>query len=173
MLRGGRDLASIGDTVLISVTKDGVKFSTSGDIGSANITIRCAVRLCECCATAWPQSSSSRTLLCQPRRPLCACWRWLRAHHPVRGSGEVQVLSALGDWPVRSGCGRRQSTSADKPEDNTVIDMQEPVALTFALRYLNSFAKATPLSPSVRAHPDSLAKILELRQSLSCQMTEL
>lgn len=35
-----RDLASIGDTVVISVTKDGVKFSTSGDIGSANITVR-------------------------------------------------------------------------------------------------------------------------------------
>ncbi len=47
--------------------------------------------------------------------------------------------------------GCRQSTSADKPEDNTVIEMQEPVALTFALRYLNSFAKATPLSPMVRA----------------------
>ena len=30
------------------------------------------------------------------------------------------------------------------------IDMMEPVALTFALRYLNSFAKATPLSPQVR-----------------------
>ena len=31
-----------------------------------------------------------------------------------------------------------------------VIDMQEPVALTFALRYLNSFAKATPLASQVR-----------------------
>ena len=30
-----------------------------------------------------------------------------------------------------------------------VIDMQEPVALTFALRYLNSFAKATPLASQV------------------------
>lgn len=29
--------------------------------------------------------------------------------------------------------------------------MQEPVALTFALRYLNSFAKATPLSNQVEA----------------------
>ena len=27
--------------------------------------------------------------------------------------------------------------------------MSEPVSLTFALRYLNSFAKATALSPSV------------------------
>jgi len=34
------ELASIGDTVVIGVTKDGIKFSTSGDIGSANVTCR-------------------------------------------------------------------------------------------------------------------------------------
>ena len=43
----------------------------------------------------------------------------------------------------------RQHTNADRPEDNVIIDMQEPVALTFALRYLNSFAKATPLASQV------------------------
>ena len=68
--------------MVVSVTKDGVKFSTSGDIGSANITCR-------------------------------------------------------------------QNTSVDKPEEQTVIDLQEPVTLTFALRYLNSFTKATGLSPQV------------------------
>ena len=77
-----RDLSSIGDTVVISVTKDGVKFSTSGDMGSANITLK-------------------------------------------------------------------QNSSADKPEEATTIDVSEPVTLSFALRYLNSFAKATPLAPSV------------------------
>lgn len=35
-----KDLSTIGDTVVISVTKDGVKFSTAGDIGSANVTVR-------------------------------------------------------------------------------------------------------------------------------------
>ena len=69
-------------TVNISVTKEGVKFSTEGDIGSANISCR-------------------------------------------------------------------QNTTVDKEEEATVIDLQEPVTLTFALRYLNSFAKATPLSPTV------------------------
>lgn len=77
-----RDLSSIGDTVEISVTKDGVKFATSGDIGAANV--------------------------------IC-----------------------------------RQNASVDKPDEQTAIDMQEPVALTFALRYLNSFTKATSLSGSV------------------------
>merc|ERR1712037_784624 len=37
----------------------------------------------------------------------------------------------------------------EKEEDHTEIQLQEPCALTFALRYLNSFTKATPLSGSV------------------------
>merc|ERR1712216_56522 len=77
-----RDLSSIGDTVTISVSKDGVKFATTGDIGQANITCR-------------------------------------------------------------------QNTSVDK-DNQTVIDLQEPVTLTFALRYLNSFTKPTPLAPMVQ-----------------------
>ena len=68
--------------VSISVSKDGVKFSTTGDIGAANITCR-------------------------------------------------------------------QNTSVDKDEQ-TIIELQEPVTLTFALRYLNSFTKATPLSSMVQ-----------------------
>ncbi|KAJ8976376.1 hypothetical protein NQ317_003230 [Molorchus minor] len=34
-----RDLSQFGESILISCTKEGVKFSTSGDIGSANIKI--------------------------------------------------------------------------------------------------------------------------------------
>ncbi|KAM0949466.1 putative proliferating cell nuclear antigen, PCNA [Dioscorea sansibarensis] len=81
-LRICKDLSNIGDTVVISVTKEGVKFSTRGDIGNANIVCR-------------------------------------------------------------------QNTTVDKPEDSTIIQMKEPVSLTFALRYMNSFTKATSLSSSV------------------------
>ncbi|KAH7690820.1 Rad9/Ddc1 protein [Dioscorea alata] len=81
-LRICKDLSNIGDTVVISVTKEGVKFSTRGDIGNANIVCR-------------------------------------------------------------------QNTTVDKPEDSTTIQMKEPVSLTFALRYMNSFTKATSLSSSV------------------------
>ena len=35
-----RDLAAIGDTVTISATKEGVKFSVNGDIGSGDMTIK-------------------------------------------------------------------------------------------------------------------------------------
>jgi proliferating cell nuclear antigen len=44
----------------------------------------------------------------------------------------------------------RQNTSVDTKEDEQVtIEMEEPVTLNFALRYLNFFTKATPLSGSV------------------------
>ena len=76
------DLSSIGDTVTIAVSKDGVKFSTSGDIGDANITLR--------------------------------------------------------------------SNGSDSKEEFVSIELNEPVNLTFALRYLNSFTKATPLAPMVQ-----------------------
>jgi len=35
-----RDLTILGDTVVISVTKEGVKFSVNGDLGNGNITCR-------------------------------------------------------------------------------------------------------------------------------------
>jgi proliferating cell nuclear antigen len=36
-----------------------------------------------------------------------------------------------------------------QPEEATIIEMKEPVTLTFALRYMNSFTKATPLANQV------------------------
>jgi len=44
----------------------------------------------------------------------------------------------------------RQNTAVDtKEEEQVTIEMEEPVTLNFALRYLNFFTKATPLSGSV------------------------
>merc|ERR1712106_228083 len=42
-----------------------------------------------------------------------------------------------------------QGANVDKEEESIIIDMQEAVNLTFALRYLNFFTKATPLSSQV------------------------
>jgi len=77
-----RDLAVLGDSVTISCSKEGVKFSANGEIGSGNIMLK-------------------------------------------------------------------QNASVDKEDESVVIELQSPVTLTFALRYLNFFTKATPLSNSV------------------------
>jgi proliferating cell nuclear antigen len=43
----------------------------------------------------------------------------------------------------------RPNANADKEEEQVTIEMEEPVELTFALRYLNFFTKSTPLSSTV------------------------
>ena len=83
-----RDLAILGDTVTIAVSKDGVKFSVAGEMGSGNMTLR--------------QNSSVDT----------------------------------------------------KEEEQVTIQMEEPVTLNFALRYLNFFTKVRPaLRPPCAAPP--------------------
>lgn len=43
----------------------------------------------------------------------------------------------------------RANATADKEKDQVIIDMEEPVELNFALRYLNFFTKATNLTDHV------------------------
>ncbi|XP_064458525.1 proliferating cell nuclear antigen-like [Ornithodoros turicata] len=78
-----RDLSQIGDSVRITCTKEGVKFSTTGDLGTGNVKLS-------------------------------------------------------------------QTANVDKEEEAVIIEMQEAVSLTFALRYLNSFTKASPLCEQVQ-----------------------
>jgi proliferating cell nuclear antigen len=44
----------------------------------------------------------------------------------------------------------RAHTDVDKDDNNVAIDLAEPVSLTFSLKYLVNFCKASGLSPKVR-----------------------
>ena len=63
--------------------------------------------------------------------------------HPL-----AQVKGDLGTGSVS----RKQSTAAEKSEEHVTVNVEEPTELTFALRYLTSFTKATPLSAVVVLH---------------------
>ncbi|PYH51930.1 uncharacterized protein BO96DRAFT_348908 [Aspergillus niger CBS 101883] len=77
-----RDLNALSESVVIEATKEGVKFSCQGDIGSGSVTVR-------------------------------------------------------------------QHTNVENPAQNVSISLTEPVALTFSLKYLVNFCKATNLSNKV------------------------
>jgi len=76
-----RDLQVLGDTCTISCSKEGVRFTVTGDMGTGNVLVR--------------------------------------------------------------------SRSSEKDEEAVIIDMEEPITLNFALRYLSFFTKATSLGPTV------------------------
>lgn len=44
----------------------------------------------------------------------------------------------------------RQHTDVDKPDNNVEVNLTEPVALTFSLKYLVNFCKASGLSSKVK-----------------------
>ncbi|KAI5815436.1 proliferating cell nuclear antigen [Pyronema omphalodes] len=77
-----RDLSLLSESVSIEATKEGIKFSCSGDIGKGAVTLR-------------------------------------------------------------------QNPNVEKPELGTTIELQEPVSLTFSLKYLVNFCKASGLSNTV------------------------
>ncbi|KAL7270040.1 proliferating cell nuclear antigen [Rhizina undulata] len=77
-----RDLTALSESVVIEATKEGIKFSCTGDIGSGSVTLR-------------------------------------------------------------------QHDNVSKPELSTRIELTEPVSLTFSLKYLVNFCKASSLSQTV------------------------
>jgi len=83
-----RDMQVLGDTITINATKEGVKFSVSGDIGTGDMTLK-----------------------------------------------------------------HTKDVAEDKSPDEVIkIELQDNVSQTFALRYLNFFTKATPLSKTVNLY---------------------
>ena len=72
---------------------------------------------------------------------------------PCPAPAQVSTAGCLPPHSVRSAAcrptGARPFPPCASQEEQTLIDMNEPVALTFALRYLINFTKATSLSPSV------------------------
>ena len=90
----------------------------------------------------------------RPRFALYAAAR-TGAHCASQDSGGSSVTGAAkGEKKIGLLCIVRCHTNVMtrrgvQEEEQTTIELQEPVMLTFALRYLNSFAKATPLSTSV------------------------
>ena len=65
----------------------------------------------------------------------------------IETSKEAVKFSVNGE--IGSGCSTLKHNDSDKKEESTILEVDEPVNLSFALRYLNLFNKAATLSPSV------------------------
>lgn len=111
-----RDLSHIGDAVVICCTKDGVKFSATGELGSGN------VKLSQTSVVDKEEEAVSR-----PQGNLNCLFFIIARSLSLSPLGSLTFIHFL----------------------QVSIEMNEPVQLTFALRYLNFFTKATPLSPTV------------------------
>lgn len=62
-------------------------------------------------------------------------------------SKEAIKFSVSGE--IGSGSITIKANETDKKDEQTILEVDEPVSLSFALRYLNLFNKASNLSPQV------------------------
>lgn len=127
-----RDLAAIGDTVTISASKQGVKFSVNGDIGSGEMTIKGMI---DSAPTNKKQAVSSK-VKAEPN-----------ANANANGMDEDEDDDMM------------MATNPNNVDDDDMADsdgmgavkisLSDSVQQTFSLRYLNNFTKATGLSNHV------------------------
>jgi len=116
-----RDLSAIGDTVTISATKDGVKFSVNGDIGSGDMTLKGLINASGLKKKIKDEADAETQMDCEEE------------------TNDVPVANIDDD-----------DEDCDGNLDNAVmITLEEMVTQTFSLRYLNNFTKATGLSDKV------------------------
>ncbi|KMU77612.1 hypothetical protein CISG_01369 [Coccidioides immitis RMSCC 3703] len=78
-----------------------------------------------------------------------SAWIWPTYLILIEASKDGVKFSCQGDIGNGS-VTLRGHTSVDKPDQNVTISLTEPVALTFSVKYLINFCKATSLSNTVR-----------------------
>lgn len=147
-----RDLAAIGDTVTISATKDGVKFSVVGDIGSGDITIKGIIN-------AAPKKPEQEGDDSENKNKVKAEKGVQDAETQMDEDQDEDMKGNDDDADTPDGSEAKKGKSdipvgnvdddAENVENAVLITLEEPVTQTFSLRYLNNFTKATGLSAKV------------------------
>eukprot|EP01083_Nonionella_stella_P085301 236478_1 len=146
-----RDLAAIGDTVTIAATKDGVKFSVNGDIGSGDITIKGIINANTNKKEENKNENEENTNIVVKSENADADETQMDEDQDedmgdTKGNDdEDEDQNDDDDIPVGN-----VDDDAENVEDAVLITLDDTVQQTFSLRYLNNFTKATGLSPKVR-----------------------
>merc|ERR1712154_181832 len=116
----------IGDTVSISVNKDGVKFSVSGDIGSGDMTIKGLLNTSN--NKKAKKKKDKDAVKKEPNNE--------ETQMDEDNDDEDEDMNNENDIPVGA-------VDLDNLDSAVLITLDEPVNQTFSLRYLNNFTKAT------------------------------
>jgi proliferating cell nuclear antigen len=126
-----RDMTIFGDTVTIQVSREGVKFSAASDFGDGFVFLR----------SGGSADSVKRE----------GVKREVKGEHGVKSEhGVKREVVDEDDVPVASMVKKNAAAGAASQGGETVsIRMDEPITLSFALRYFTIFSKASTLAGRV------------------------
>lgn len=128
-----KDMSIFGETIMVSVERDGVKFSASSDFGDGFVFLRSG-------------SSADATVKSEVKREV-----------KTEAGVKKEPTAADDDAPLAG-----EKKKSEKVEAEPVkVEMSEPISLSFALRYFTIFSKAGVLSNRVvlKLAPDAPCQI--------------
>uniref|UniRef100_A0A7S1LP66 DNA sliding clamp PCNA n=1 Tax=Neobodo designis TaxID=312471 RepID=A0A7S1LP66_NEODS len=130
-----RDMAIFGDTVTIAVSREGVKFSASSDFGEGFVFLRTG-------ATADSVVKRESGVKREPgvKKENVKKEAGVKAE-PMRDEDDDTPIVATKAAAAAAGAGENDATVS--------VEMEEPLTLSFALRYFGIFSKASTLASRV------------------------
>jgi len=144
-----RDMTIFGDTVTIQVSKEGVKFSASGDVGEGFCFLKASSRADE----RRPNFKSDVKPEVKNEKGDVKHEKGSDVKHekPVK---KEKAEEDDDDITIAEKFAKNKNAKEIKqvPSDSVHISIEEPVSLSFALRYLNTFCKAASISERVDLH---------------------
>lgn len=152
-----RDMAIFGDTVTIHVTREGVKFSAIGDIGEGFAFLRAGGKADDQRIKPEVKAEIKAEVKTEVKAEVKP-----EVKSEVKPETVKNENTADDDVPLAEKLAEKVKAKVNKAEKETektstggegvFITMDEPVTLSFALRYLNTFAKGSSLCERVNLH---------------------
>lgn len=129
-----RDMTVFGDTVTVDIDQSGVKFTCSGDVGEAMVLLRSNA------ASDAVRTSATKSAAKAEVKP--------EVKNETRVKPEPRNDDEDEDAPIAKQFSVKQEKDAAAAA-GVEVNIEEPVNLSFALRFMNIFAKGAALSERV------------------------
>ncbi|OCF35944.1 proliferating cell nuclear antigen (pcna) [Kwoniella heveanensis CBS 569] len=147
-----RDLAALGESVKIEASKEGVRFSSEGEVGNGSVLLK------QSAGTDRGAGSSRKTNV--KRDPDEEDEEEEEDEKPDvdEEEGEDEMDEDERPKKRKSANGKAKAAKKSKKEEPTGEDvgvsiiLEKQVSLTFSLKYLTNFAKSAPLAREVSLH---------------------
>ena len=136
-----RDLAVFGDTITVSINKDGATFSSSGDIGTGSLKYACSVAT----RAATKLEVGDDDAFGNYRR----AGDGANAQRGVKQEVKHEIKHEIDDDEPIMNFVHNPNQDAASEAAGMAVQMSEPVELSFALRYFTNFSKGQALSDRV------------------------
>lgn len=142
-----RDMSIFGDTISVAVERNGVRFSANGDVGEAAMFFKASDSYSDKIKSEHNTQHSSQRMKSEDADAAAATVKG----EPVEDNQGADADDAPIGVPAKKKIKKEVGVNTASGEDLASVEhLEEPMCLSFALRYFNIFSKACGLANRVK-----------------------